>query len=144
MIEGFHHTGIVVRDLSAMVDFYTHELGLELLHEVDSLAPPEGDHTGVAGARRKLVFVGFPDGHQIELVHYIDPPSTDAHCQVQQLGAAHICFRVADLLHTYQVLRERGVYFLTEPKFRDIEGKSVGVVYAQDPEKNWLEFISAW
>ena len=73
MITGFHHTGIVVRDLESMVRFYTEVIGLEKLMELDSVAPPEGDHTGVPGARRKLVFVGYANDHQIELVHYFEP-----------------------------------------------------------------------
>ena len=58
MITGFHHTGITVRNIDRMVAFYTQDIGLKLQHEVDSTAPPEGDHTGVPGARRKLIFVG--------------------------------------------------------------------------------------
>ena len=141
MIRGFHHTGIVVEDLSRMVRFYTEELGLKLLREIDSVAPPEGDHTGVPGARRKLVFVGFENDHQIELVHYIDPPSNDAHFEPQQLGATHVCFRVDDLESICRRLTENGVRFHTDPKFRDVDGQRWGVVYAQDPEGNWLEFV---
>ena len=141
MVTGFHHTGIVVQDLAKMIRFYTERLGLKLLREIDSIAPPGGDHTGIPGARRKLVFVGFDNDHQIELVHYVDPPVDDAHFDVQQLGAAHVCFRVEDLRHTYELLKADGVKFRTEPKFREIDGAEVGVVYAQDPEGNWLEFI---
>ena len=141
MITGFHHTGITVRDLDAMVAFYTQQIGLCLLREIDSIAPPEGDHTGVPGARRKLVFVGFENGHQIELVHYIDPMAREGYLDKHQLGSMHVCFRVDDLRTLYGRLREQGVRFATEPKFRNIDGRSVGVVYAQDPEGNWLEFI---
>ena len=100
MVSGFNHTGIVVRDVQKMVTFYTDVLGLKKLREIDSVAPPTGDHTGVPGARRKLVFVGF-------------------------------------------VLSGKGVRFVTEPKFRDTPNGRVGIVYARDPEGNWLEFIQA-
>ena len=67
-------------------------------------------------------------------VHLCRNPST--------LGVWHsVCFRVDDLRAVYDRLREKGVRFVTEPKFRDVDGRSVGVVYAQDPEGNWLEFI---
>lgn len=97
MVSSFNHTGIVVKDVGKMVAFYTEVLGLKKLREIDSVAPPTGDHTGIPGARRKLVFVGFPDGHQIELVHYIDPPSPRGHLDKHQFGATHICFNVDDL-----------------------------------------------
>ena len=141
MVTGFHHTGIVVHDLDRMIEFYTRELGLEVLRRIESIAPPEGDHTGVPGARRTLVFVGFERDHQIELVHYIEPPASDGYLDKHQLGASHVCFRVEDLRRTHADLSARGVRFVTEPKFHDVDGKSVGVIYAQDPEGNWLEFI---
>ncbi len=125
-----------------MVRFYTEDLGLELLLQVDSIAPPGGDHTGVPGARRKLVFVGRGDGHQIELVHYLEPPASEGHLDKHQFGAMHVCFNVSDLQQVYQTLRSRGVRFATEPKYNDIpEQGRMGIVYAQDPEGNWLEFI---
>ena len=42
-----------------MVAFYRDTLGLSVMREVDSV---EGDHTGIPGARRTLVFVGKPEG----------------------------------------------------------------------------------
>ena len=94
MITGFNHSGFVVKDIDMMVEFYRDTLGLEVMREVDSVAPPEGDHTGIPGARRTLVFVGKPDGeHVLELVHFIDPPSPEGHLDRHQLGAAHICFK---------------------------------------------------
>ncbi|MBM3958807.1 MAG: VOC family protein [SAR202 cluster bacterium] len=143
MVSSFNHTGIVVKDVGKMVAFYTEVLGLKKLREIDSVAPPTGDHTGIPGARRKLVFVGFPDGHQIELVHYIDPPSPRGHLDKHQFGATHICFNVDDLASLHRALSSRGVKFVTTPKFRDMPGGKIGIVYAQDPEGNWLEFIES-
>lgn len=140
--SGLHHTGVTVRDLERMVAFYTAELGLEVRHELDSVAPPEGNHTGVPGARRKLVFLGFPgQEHQIELVHYVDPTAGDGYLDKLQLGATHLCFNVDDLDSTYHTLQQRGVRFVTEPKWSEVDGTRIGVVYARDPEGNWLEFI---
>lgn len=144
MISGFHHTGIVVQDLDKMVQFYTESLGLKVLLELDSIAPPQGDHTGVPGARRRLVFIGFEDDHQIELIHYIDPPAGEGHFHQHVLGAVHVCFNVDSLRETYATLAARGVHFVTEPKYKDGGGKHIGVVYACDPEGNWLEFIEGW
>lgn len=141
MIQGFHHTGIVVRDLDLMVEFYTEQIGLKFLHELESVAPPEGNHTGIPGARRKLVFLGFQGDHQIELVHYIDPPSPPGGHESHQLNATHICFVVDDLAAEYERLKRAGVTFLTEPKFSVVDGSRVGVIYGQDPEGNWIEFI---
>lgn len=142
MIKGFNHSGFVVRDLEKMVAFYTQALGLEVLREVETVAPPEGDHTGIPGARRKLVFVGKAgDSHALELVHFIEPPSPEGHLDRHQLGAAHVCFNVEDLEGLYDRLKAQGVRFVTPPKWRQTPQGSVGICYAQDPEGNYLEFI---
>ena len=138
----FLHTGLVVRDLDQMRDFYTNVLGLRVLKEIDSVAPEGGDHTGFPHARRKLVFLGFGDGHQLELVKYFQPESPEAGCDRHERGSMHVCFQVENLRKRYEELRHAGVSFLTEPKFNTLDdGQSVGVVYFQDPEGNWLEFV---
>jgi catechol 2,3-dioxygenase-like lactoylglutathione lyase family enzyme len=107
-------------------------------------APPEGNHTGIPNAHRTLVFIGAPTGeHQLELVHYIDPPSPDGERpERNQLGAAHVCFNVEDLPALYAKLTALGVRFVTPPKMQTRpDGRQSGICYAQDPEGNWLEFI---
>ena len=143
MVTGFNHSGFVVRDLELMVRFYRDSLGLTVIRESESFAPPEGDHTGIPGAHRALVFVGREDAeHVLELVHFIDPPSPDGHLQRNQLGAAHVCFNVENLEKLHSRLKSEGIEFVTEPKFRETpEGRRRGICYAKDPEGNWLEFI---
>ena len=146
MVTGFDHSGFVVRDMEKMVDFYRDVLGLTVMREVDSVAPPEGDHTGIPGAHRTLVVVGKPGGeHRLELVRFIDPPSPDkGHLRNNELGAAHVCFNVEDLERLHRDLSAKGVKFVTPPKFVDTpDGDKLGICYAQDPEGNYLEFIEA-
>ncbi len=143
MITGFNHTGIVVHDIDAMAKFYTEVLGLKKLGEVDSVAPAGGDHTGFPGAKRKLVFVGYPDGHRIELVKYHNPSEKPGHLDRNHLGTAHICFNVKDLAATHRDFSKKGVRFQTEVRWRDTPQGRMGIVYARDPEGNWLEFIQA-
>ncbi len=143
MIAGFNHSGFVVQDIDLMVAFYRDTLGLTVMNEIDSVAPPEGDHTGIPGAHRTLVCVGKPEGdHALELVHCIDTPSPGGHLDRHQLGAAHICFNVTDLEALHQELSSKGVRFVTEPIMTDTpEGLRRGICYAQDPEGNYVEFI---
>ena len=142
MITGFNHSGFVVRDVDAMVSFYRDTLGLTVLREVDSLAPPGGDHTGILGAHRFLVFVGKAAGdHALELVHYIQPPSPAGHLDRNQLGAAHVAFNVEDIEGLSRGLPAAGVRFVTPPLYQHGPAGSLGICYAQDPEGNWLEFM---
>ena len=143
MVTSFNHSGVVVEDMDVVLGFYVGLLGLEVVREVDSIAPPTGDHTGIPGARRKLVFVGVPGGdHLLELVHYVDPPSPEGHLERYQLGAAHVCFNVEGLEKLHADLSEAGVPFVTPPIFRETpDGGRAGVCYVKDPEGNWVEFI---
>ena len=141
MVTGFDHSGFVVNDINAMVAFYRDDLGLRVEKEVDSKAPPEGNHTGIPGAHRTLVFVGADGEHSLELVHYKDPKSPDGHLKRNQLGSAHICFIVEDLESLHRNLSLKGVKFVTEPIFTENDdGSRNGICYCQDPEGNWLEF----
>ena len=74
MVTGFNHSGFVVKDIEKMVEFYRDALGLTVMRELNSVAPPEGDHTGIPGARRTLVFVGKAESeHVLELVQFDEP-----------------------------------------------------------------------
>lgn len=145
MVTGFNHSGFVVRDMDKMVSFYRDDLGLVVVREVESIAPPEGNHTGIPGVKRSLTFVGVPDGeHVLELVQFIDPPSPEEEKRAMnyELGAAHVCFNVSDLETLHKDLSEKGIQFITEPKFTPTEdGGRRGIVYCRDPEGNFLEFI---
>lgn len=126
-----------------MLQFYCNFLGMSVIREVESVAPLTGDHTGIPGAKRKLVFVGIPgDNHMLELVHYVEPLSPDGHLDRHQLGSAHVCFNVKDLSTLYRRLSAKGVRFVTPPIFRnDPLGEKLGICYLHDPEGNLLEFI---
>lgn len=143
MITSFNHSGIVVRDLDEMLRFYTEALGLTVLERYEMEAGPEGDHAGIPGARRTEVFLGLgDDGHMLELIRYLEPLSSDGHVELNRLGATHVCFLVDDLDKAHQELVGKGVSFVTKPIFsKTPEGDDWGVVYFQDPEGNWLEFI---
>jgi lactoylglutathione lyase len=146
MIMGFNHTGFVVEDLDGMVGFYRDTLGLSVIRERDSLAPEGGDHTGIPGAHRYLVFVGKPEGqHLLELVHWIYPQSPGRNQSLRnELGSAHVAFNVQDIEALHRDLSAKGVRFVTGPKQSiTSDGRVSSVCYGQDPEGNWLEFIEA-
>ena len=53
---------------------------------------------------------------------------------------SHVGIVVDDLASVYKELKNK-VKFVTEPKWRiRPDGSTVGLVYGQDPEGNWLEF----
>ena len=120
MITGIAHTGIVVEYLGKMVDFYRDVIGLTVTREKEVFAPPTGDHTGIPGAHKKLVFLGRP-GHEhlLELICYLNPASSmGAPMDFNQINASHVCFNVVNLNNFYEDLRSKGVRFVASPKLR--------------------------
>ena len=144
MITRFNHSGFVVKDLNIMVEFYTKILGLEIMKQADTVAPREGDHTGISDAHRQLVFLGKKgEAHLLELVHFVSPPSPDGHLERYQLGSSHICMEVDDLRSFHKRLSGFGeVKFVTPPKFsKQNDGSENGVCYMKDPEGNYIELV---
>lgn len=142
MLTSFNHTGVVVQDIDAMVKFYVEELGLIEKARFETDASVRRDHTGIAGAKRVVVFLALDDGHQLELVHYLEPSASGGHLDKHQLGVMHICFLVDDLVAIHAELTAKQVPFVTEPIFDTTpDGGRWGVAYCQDPEGNYLEFI---
>ena len=145
MVTAIHHVGLVVDDLDRMGSFYCELLGLALVGRIESVAPPEGNHTGIPGARRTLVFLGVPDSEPtaplIELVHYHDPIASAGHLGKHQMGASHVCFLVDDLQNEYDRISAVGVQFETPPCFSGTTAGRLGVIYGRDPEGNWFELI---
>ena len=138
------HTGLVVQDLDKQVAFYCEVIGLKVIREAEVTAPPGGDHTGLDGVRRKLVFLGDDrNEHQLELIYYIHPVSpTGNPLAHHQVNSVHLCFRTENLQSHYENLLCHGARFLTPPKLiaRPQYGDRVCLCYAQDPEGNWIEF----
>ena len=135
--------GLVVKDVEKQKTFYRDILGLQVLREREVVAPPTGDHTGIPGVRRKLIFLGNEKGEEVlELVYYIDPLSPVGQPPYpNQIHSVHLCFKMNNLQSRYRELSAKGVRFLTPPKVIDRpEGISVCLCYGQDPEGNWLEF----
>jgi lactoylglutathione lyase len=134
------HTGLVVKDLDKQVAFYRDVVGLKVMRETEAIALPGGGHTGLDGARRKLVFLGDDYGeHQLELIYYIDPASPAGNpLDHHQVGSIHICFKTENIQDCYENLLQHGAPLLTPPRFA--RGGAVRLCYAQDPEGNWIEF----
>lgn len=94
-----NNVGIVVDDLSAVIDFFV-ELGLELEGRAMAEGEWAGRVTGLADQRVEVAMMRTPDGHgRLELSRFLAPEVIDDHrnAPVNALGYLRVMFEVDDL-----------------------------------------------
>lgn len=123
MLLSLHHAAIICSDYARSRAFYTEVLGLEVLAE---------NHRA-ARASWKLD-LGLPDGGQIELFSFPDPPARVNNPEAQ--GLRHLAFAVADIDAAVARLESHGV--AVEPVRVD-EYTTRRYTFFQDPDGLPLE-----
>jgi catechol 2,3-dioxygenase-like lactoylglutathione lyase family enzyme len=146
MLKSFYHTGFVVRDIEESVAFYTQVMGLKLLFRTERTGEFIEKVVGFKGAHIRGAFLSMGNGHNLELIQYIVPPSAEGHIneafQRNSLGATHLAFFVENIEDYYAGMSRKGLRFIGPPASLVQDGRVVRkAAYAQDPDNNWLEFV---
>ncbi len=95
-LQGIHHVAVIASDYARSRRFYVEVLGLPVLAE----------HYREARASWKLD-LALPDGGQIELFSFPDPPLRPS--RPEACGLRHLAFRVADIDMAVASLQARGI-----------------------------------
>ena len=141
MLKSFHHTGFVVADIDKSVAFYRDTIGLTLLHEWEA-GPNRPRPTGSHSTHVKAAFLSLGNGHKLELIQYVVPPSEEGGFKPNDRGATHLAFYVKDLDSYHARISRQEMRFPGPPIHREENGRVVRkVIHGQDPDGNWLEFI---
>lgn len=143
MLKAFFHTGFVVQDLEKAVDFYANVLGMRVAGRMERQGGFANRLLAFPDAHIKGAFMDTGEGHQLELLQYINPASGSGGINRNDLGAAHLAFFVEDIDQFYNDTKQRGMRFNNPPaSLNDCQGRlSRKALYAQDPDGNWLEFV---
>jgi glyoxylase I family protein len=91
-----HHVAIICSDYAASKNFYTQTLGLEIVSEV---------HRSQRNSYK--LDLRLPDGTQIELFSFPDPPNRPSYPEA--CGLRHLAFAVADIDEAVEELQRKGV-----------------------------------
>jgi catechol 2,3-dioxygenase-like lactoylglutathione lyase family enzyme len=143
MLKAFFHTGFVVKDLEKTIDFYTNVLGLRVAGRMERSGDFACQLLAFDNAHIKGAFLDLGEGHQLELIQYLQPPSGSGGINRNDLGASHLAFFVENIEEFYTDKSQRGLRFNSGPAaLHDDRGRLLRkALYAQDPDGNWLEFV---
>ena len=142
MLTSFFHTGFVVRDLENSVGFYTDALGLEVIGRYERHGPFAQQLLGFPDAYLKVAFLSMGNGHALELIQYVVPPSVENQLPKNAIGASHLAFYVEGIEQLYHDLGQKGMKFNNPPATLTENDRPMRkALYAQDPDGNWLEFV---
>ena len=134
-----NHTGFVVSDLDASIQFYRDIMGLELERTLEREGPAISQVLGYEATHIRGALLSIQDGHSLELIQYVHPEGADRPTDERNaLGATHLAFSVDDIDDTFRRLVASGAKKLNPPA-RVTPVRTV--CYLQDPDGNWIELI---
>jgi glyoxylase I family protein len=127
MLKGIHHAAIICSDYARSRAFYTDTLGLRVVAE-----------TLRAERQSWKLDLALPDGSQIELFSFPDPPPRPNTPEAQ--GLRHLAFAVTDVARVTEALEAKGV--AVEPiRTDEITGRRF--TFFKDPDGLPLEIYEA-
>ncbi|WP_139176444.1 VOC family protein [Natronincola peptidivorans] len=142
-VKKFRHIGLVVKDYSKMMKFYSEVLGFEIIREFEIENEDFRKGVGISNAKAKGAHLIVPGNNvEIEISEYEQKIERCSELSLSNYpGYRHIAFIVENLEEAYNDLRKLGIEFISEPICVK-EPKNVAgfqFVYFRDPEGNIIE-----
>ncbi|MFV2089994.1 MAG: VOC family protein [Pseudomonadales bacterium] len=138
MIHGIHHTAISTGDIERSIDFYTSQLGFELItrFEWDTSSEWADAITGLQGSAARAAMLKLSNAF-IEIFEYAspEPRTADPERPVCDHGITHIALLVTDIDAEYQRLTAASMHFNCPP------GTQMRAIYGRDPDGNVVELM---
>lgn len=139
MVKNIRHTGIVVNDLNASLNFYERLLGFEVVRQKDESRDYIDQLLALHGTKITTVKMAAPDGQMIELLYYHSHPREQKPREICDIGISHIAFTVDDLNSEYEKLKGHGIRFNCPPQLSP-DGRAK-VTFCQAPEGTFVELV---
>jgi len=143
------HTNLIARDWRKLADFYIAVFGCKPVYPERDLS---GDWlvrlTGIEGAHIRGIHLALPGygegGPTLEIFQYEPESLRDQPNRINRQGFGHIAFLTDSVEDVLNRLTEHGGKPLGEIVTKEYEGiGTLTVVYAEDPEGNFIE-IQNW
>ena len=138
-VVGFRHTGLIVSDLEAALNFYNNFLGLEIIQEHVDDSEYISKITSIPNLTVKYAKLRVPDGTVIELLTYPTHIIPRVARQIHAPGEAHLALQVQSIDDTFKKVKASDVKYLSEPVLSS-EGIAK-VFFVLDPDDYRIEFV---
>jgi catechol 2,3-dioxygenase-like lactoylglutathione lyase family enzyme len=140
MVLNIRHTGIVVNDLEASLDFWYSIFGFRLIKRMDEQGGHIDKMIGEKDIKVTTAKLIGPDNSMIELLKFTSHPDKKYwNGNPYSTGLTHIAFTVSSIDEISAALTKVGFPIENEPQFSP-DG-SVKVVYCRGPEGILLELV---
>jgi len=132
---------ISVNDMDKMLKFYTEVIGLKKFAD-NEVQPEMTARVGQTPHGLRVVRLLTPNGEMVRLIRVGKPPEPDEVPRYifERHGLIYVSFIVADLEEVLKRLREHDVKLVSGDQKIEVR-PGVFVVYALDPEGNYVEFL---
>ena len=139
MILNVRHTGIVVNDLEASLDFYTKKLGFIVKTRVDEDQAFIDTILGLNKSQLTTIKLTLNDNTMIELLDFKLDARTTINRKIVDAGPTHMAFTVDDLDKTYELFVQESIKFISEPEISPNGFAKVAFCIA--PEGTYIELV---
>lgn len=140
IMKDIRHTGIYVKDMAAMLEFYKDIFGLKEMVRQNERGEYISTVLGESNVDIDVCKLAFQDGSMIELIYY---KAMDDEIKWEeklfQCGKMHIAITIFSAWEMYNRLKEKGCFILSEPC--ESPDQRARVFFARDIEGNYLELV---
>ena len=140
MITGLGHTGLVVRDMERMIDFYRDAFGFQVIIDT-AVSGQEADRIVDFHVEHERIVLMQLQNSQIELLEY-RPLGRDypEDYKSNDLFGVHLALQTNDMEGDFAMLKAKGVKIFREIK--TIAAEKIRVFLIHDPEGHVVEIQS--
>ena len=139
MILNIRHTGIVVDNLDASLDFYINKLGFVVSKQMDEHGEFIDRILGFNNTNVTTVKMTLNDGSMVELLDFKSHKTEKMVKQLNDIGPIHIAFTVDDVDEMHSQFITQGVEFISNPQVSP-DGYAK-VAFCQAPEGTYIELV---
>jgi catechol 2,3-dioxygenase-like lactoylglutathione lyase family enzyme len=139
MIRNIRHTGIVVDDLEASLNFYRDILGFQIVKQMEESGAYIDNMLSLDQVRVTTVKMAAPDGQMIELLKFHTHLNEQKPRDINNVGITHIAFEIDDLSDEYNRLKDEGIPFNSPPQL-SLDG-CAKVAFCRAPEGTFIELV---